>query len=751
MGFLFIFFLTFNSNLSFGEINFSNSNQNEYLGVCTVKEASPLDFSLASFSKGNMSIGIQVGCEDAKKDILKNYSLSYCMKANKCRSIWKNLGFGGEDLRQIVKKNVASEFGKKFAKEAESFEVMKKFAKEKFHIKAEKYCKKEAQKEENAKCNEGRFAKDLGLETQLGDRTIMEYLNFKIDQKTKQNLEKDDEQVENLAEYITSDAFKSLSDEEKKDSFLNKLKTNGEITDPVFAVVFNNKNKIYEMDKTEIGKQLVGLIKSKDMKAENFIKKFNGLRKSSASALLQGSRTCSNVSSFEKACQRIDDFKSNNNAKISQEKADSFLMNLDAKNIKTVKDEINALLEKNGESHRMDDEDVKVILNAEKCDSFSVQATNASSSEDVFDVVGETIRIKRDQIVTGEIFNGDETVISTPEADFFGPIDMSKNKMETEENQALSPSSNVNSNEFYERVALANEKKNEKEKASAEGENNSSSSGAQGDKKLTEAERKLAEAEENLKRLKIETQNAEESRARQKKIDEEEALVFDLKKQISDLKNEVKKTKEDLLKKENLKENPSEEHQVFANQNIKKEGIRTSDFFPTDGNKNSVGRNSQGISSFENDKPSEKVGGVRQTIENPATSSESLRKPVNLESRDGILLTSTSSIKNETIANKILEMKGAPFLIEEGNMIKEIITVLKDGKIVFDKDGNPLFEKIVKGKKVAKKVNDSKSERLPGSVTTLPDLRRLEEEAEKKMRYLDLLNLTKKVLSTDKE
>lgn len=111
----------------------------------------------------------------------------------------------------------------------------------------------------------------------------------------------------------------------------------------------------------------------------------------------------------------------------------------------------------------------------------------------------------------------------------------------------------------------------------------------------------------------------------------------------------------------------------------------------------------------------------------------------------------TSEKVTQTISNKIIELNGTPFYIEEGGMVKEIIAVVKDGKVLLDDKGNPIYEKIVKGKVGDKKFAKAKDkDRTPASITDAADLKRDQEEKLKRDRaeYLKLKNLTNGILKS---
>jgi hypothetical protein len=122
----------------------------------------------------------------------------------------------------------------------------------------------------------------------------------------------------------------------------------------------------------------------------------------------------------------------------------------------------------------------------------------------------------------------------------------------------------------------------------------------------------------------------------------------------------------------------------------------------------------------------------------------------------GVGITAIDGMSSEkatqTITSRILELNGTPFYIEEGGMVKEIIAVVKDGKVLLDDKGNPIYEKIVKGKVGDKKFAKMKDKtRAPAAITDAADLKRDQEEKLKRERaeYLKLKNLTNKVLKKD--
>jgi hypothetical protein len=125
---------------------------------------------------------------------------------------------------------------------------------------------------------------------------------------------------------------------------------------------------------------------------------------------------------------------------------------------------------------------------------------------------------------------------------------------------------------------------------------------------------------------------------------------------------------------------------------------------------------------------------TKSSLSNSASKSSSLT----LTKMDGL----TAEAATLTITEKINEMGGEPFEIEEGGMVKQIVPLTKDGKFLLDEKGMPRFEKIVKRKIKAER-------KLATNIKDSPDLKRVDEETMKKERveYLKLKQLTNEALN----
>jgi hypothetical protein len=268
--------------------------------------------------------------------------------------------------------------------------------------------------------------------------------------------------------------------------------------------------------------------------------------------------------------------------------------------------------------------------------------------------------------------------------------------------------------------------------------------------KIAELNKKLSSTEENLERIKADKEAADTEKERQRKISEENKTIADLKNQITEMKAESKTKVEDADSKNKISTiaatgiNSSKEAQADSESSSGESRAPASVNKEQDansGNANHSTSNSSGeaVSSASGSKPASSLQG------GGSAGSSSAKSGVVLTKIDGM----TSEKASEAITDKIIEMDGQPFYIEEGGMVKEIIPVIKNGKVILDEKGKPLFEKIVKGKvgdnKFARGKVQAKTGRVPASVTDTADLKRAEEERLKYERaeYIKLKEITK--------
>ena len=275
---------------------------------------------------------------------------------------------------------------------------------------------------------------------------------------------------------------------------------------------------------------------------------------------------------------------------------------------------------------------------------------------------------------------------------------------------------------------------------------------------LAELTRKLSATEDNLEKYKADKAATDSEKERQAKIDDQNNTIKDLRAQVDNLKS-------------NPAVKPLDSTTVVSPTTSVADttgfSLGKSTNTPTDANKpaqNTFAQNNQ-PSGFSPD-----AGGSSRAVSSSSSegfsgaSASGFRGPasfggnasvgaVNSGVRTGIVLTKVDGLSSEkateTISDRITELNGQPFYIEEGGMVKEIIPIVKDGKVLVDDKGKPLFEKIVKGKVGDKKfaavdANPNGGTRAPSSITTPADLSRDQEDQMKRerARYLKLKQIT---------
>ena len=298
---------------------------------------------------------------------------------------------------------------------------------------------------------------------------------------------------------------------------------------------------------------------------------------------------------------------------------------------------------------------------------------------------------------------------------------------------------------------LANNGSDQNENSPNGEKNKKASTNGMANDQVAELSKRLAAAEENLAKLKADKEAADQA-AKEKenklKIDEQNKTIADLHNQL----DAIKKGKVSSTSATPGSEGSRGAEAVNSNTATNSASRAPAAVVDDDLNNNRQNNYYQSNNAISADNSRTIVDnnstGGSQTSGKGGNSSRSSSSGIVLTKVDGL----SSEKVTETIVEKISELNGQPFLIEEGGMIKEIIPVVKDGKVVLDENGKPLFEKIVKGKvgdkKFATNENDKKG-RAPASITTPADLSKDQEEELKRerARYLKLKELTNGVSS----
>lgn len=254
--------------------------------------------------------------------------------------------------------------------------------------------------------------------------------------------------------------------------------------------------------------------------------------------------------------------------------------------------------------------------------------------------------------------------------------------------------------------------------------------------KIAELTKKLTATEEHLTKLNEDKAAAEEEKAVQKKRDDDNQTISELQKQIAALKAEsVKAPEKSIAKTEQADNGPSRAiASAFREPAVDKKNDDKEQSAVPVAEKGSHSTGAMASSGSEG-------GAMAKSISSGAASGSSATsalggKPLLVLSKaDGM----TAEKITETINDKIIELGGQSFEIEENGVKIEIIPEVKNGKVLLDAKGKPRYLKKIKGGKAV-----AQKSRVPASVTDKADLLRNEEEAMKRERaeYLKLKNIT---------
>lgn len=251
--------------------------------------------------------------------------------------------------------------------------------------------------------------------------------------------------------------------------------------------------------------------------------------------------------------------------------------------------------------------------------------------------------------------------------------------------------------------------------------------------KIAELSKKLSATEEHLAKLNEDKAIEEEEKAVQKKKDDDSQTIAELQKQIASLKAESLKTPaKQPVKMDVAEAAPSRAiASSFREPAVEKKKEESEQAAPVaDKGVHSSGAMASAVSDG---------GGAARAASATVSGSQASAlggKPLLVLSKaDGM----TAEKITETINDKIIELGGQSFEIEENGVKIEIIPEVKNGKVLLDAKGKPRYVKKIKGGKEAV----AKS-RVPASVTDRADLLRKDEEAIKRERaeYLKLRNIT---------
>lgn len=616
------------------------------------------------------------------------------------------------------------------------------------------------------------------------------FLNNRVNVAVKDIMKEDNKMIQRLKELVSDESFKKLKAEQKMEFFFDKIGFNNleKLNDPILGKDFGSMTSRDLISKSGKYKELMAIVDDKTLTAESFEQRYNDFRKKRANEMLTKGNSCRETKSLDDICVDVTglaDRKSVAKEAINADRLSSRIVNRDEDY-----ERLKVLYGKGG-----DDNTLAIFIEAKRCSAFGLgnemlSFTNGSGTELMTEGKSGISRLRensgKDDTKDGSDRNsimdyvGDLHTVSGSSKGVVSSGAISSKVVEDGEitevpmdtsatssfagqfNNAIStPASGTsyNSNSFadYNSSSFGSSYVDTSSNGSSNGkkDDNSSSSDSSGgslavNDKVSDLMKRLAAAEERVDKMKADSEAAEADRAKQKKIDEENALIKELRGQITDLKGQA-------AKKEVVAEAPAKVQQESKSQSFSG-ALNGSGSISSSRSDASAGKSSAAAESYEGPRnsgsaPQSSSGGsvsrgiasvsgaiLTSSSANDGVKTTTLASGLVLTTIDGL----TSEKATQTISNRIIELNGAPFYIEEGGLVKEIIPVMKDGKVLLDDKGNPIYEKITKGKVGDKKYAKKGKDREPASITDSADLKRDQEEKLKRERaeYLKLKNIT---------
>lgn len=740
---------------------------------------------------------------DSKKFNLLRFSSEACSDAINCR---KNIAIArGQDSEKLMNEVVAKDYAKNMLEQ--NFEVMdrletlKRFAAAKYNIKGEKCggryqpAKKgntcnlnlldEVFVNQQENCHFGKKCFQKVSATTLSFRDykaknvipnlafIVDYNEYRIDQQVEAMKKEDEAYINGLAYLVTTAEFKAAKIEQRAEMLLKKLEDGDKYKDPILAFDYDSVSEKEKLKKTLKYRQLLKTIEGADLTEDSFKAAFENYRKTRAeNILIDGS--CSQTMDIKNICEEMTalskgEMLSKNSLAVEHLSSRNLGQEKDFEKFKSYMDD------------NFTEMDYDILVNAKRCISFGLANEDFSSSSSLGLKFGDSGNkwYRSGNMTSSETDGPDEDLVDNSRSSLSAamggetatPSKAEASKMlEPREAEDESSVENSISSALVNTQTAANnfgtqfgqpytpgaygidsDDKNEKVEKKEEATTATTATvTAPADTKMTDLMKRLASAEEKVDKMKAANEEAENNRIKQKKIDEENALIKDLKGQIADLKSA--KEKKEAAKEIAIANNPIIEQQKTQSNNYVSSfnsGLTSApvrqEAAPKVADNYDSGRSSSAPAPSSSSSNSRSISSAILTSSTNSEGNKVLPSGIVLTTVDGM----TTEKATQTISNKIIELNGTPFFIEEGGMVKEIIAVVKDGKVLLDEKGNPIYEKIVKGKVGDKKFAKAKDKnRAPASITDAADLKRDQEEKMKRERveYLKLKNLTNGII-----
>lgn len=716
-------------------------------------------------------------------------------------------------LRNASAKEFAANMLKSKTQDMENFELLKRFAAKKFNTKPDEKCQSLFQikspdqcqlgiletgfKEYQAKCKAdqvGCYTYHTSKKTvtygdyeksfkENGKSPLVSFFEKRTDTLANRFVENDNQYMERLTNFITSEKFVKASSAEKEELFIEELKSQDQhkfyqFRDPIIAFDFNLNDKGSKSFRDHPQyKKLKEIILTKNLSKEGFIQKFDNYRKNRAGEILGKNGSCQKATSLQSICH----------ATTSINKGQRLYDNVDSMALAQIMSDKH--YEEEGEEYKTikgiigdslkDEIDFDMFLDAQRCIAINRVNLSDDKRDDSNDPdynspftdagtipatkLSRTNSLGMEDLVSFSKNEEAPEYAIVRESDEGNPLDSIAEDSQAQEsyfgNNQFDHQNNGFNNTFNsfinneddedEKNKVKPEEKIEEKKEEVVARNDISTAN---DSKIQDLMKKLSATEEKLEKLKSSTEAAEEARVREKKIQEENALISELKSQINELKT-ANKTRAAQVNQASAQRNDYNSTQT--------------NYQPSFGGGASISRSQEKQHNISNDivepvraKESNTSGSgssggsASRSIASTPTLSSSSSDNGSTDNSSGLVLTQVEGMSvekaTETIANKILELNGMPFLIKEDGVFKKVVPVIANGKIAFDENGKPKFKKIDCGET---KVKCEEKDRKPAFVAVADEKRSEEDKTKRELeraQYRKFLEASQKAMQKKK-
>lgn len=604
---------------------------------------------------------------------------------------------------------------------------------------------------------------------------MIKYLESKVDQKSIVTFSKVPQQINEAANVVTSESFKKLSEEEKMKAFFKHFPPDGAglFGDPVLGFDFNS-NDYKKLKKSTAFTDLMKILNKNSIDKTAFISEFNNFRKKRAEYHLSKGEVCSSALSLNAICNQA--------TKISKGEQ----LNIDSDTANTLASERSGeysdLLDLSSIfGVGFGQNELETLADANRCRAFGLaefSTVNFADFQDLKPRLGGIDDITRggfgggvstyyglgsnssslrlnssSNVESSGLDKSPETVnepfaLKDPESGINNSANSNDHLEESDAGNSNNSISNfvphsTGSNQYFPDQFNSNnqnfnagnfgtgivdeESDDEKLKKAVAGNSQFDGIGTKtitADDRVSELLKKLAVAEAEVTRVKDEAKTAEEARLQKEKLAADQAVIADLKTQISDLQKKTADKKVVVAAAEpvvKVIQSPvthlGADGASFARGDIalpSKKSVKIID--SSEGVSEAPAANSAGAA---NASARNQGSGAILTSVNNSDGSKTTTPP----SGDVVLefFGVAPEKVEQLLSDRFKDPEVKSILIEEDGVIKEVVKVLENGKYV--------FKRVIRGRRDDSKFTGVKSKRVPASNAQSPaDLKRAQDK-----------------------